>query len=133
MVHITELRVRFGETDMAGHVNNAVYLSYLEEARIQFLHDALQLEGMPLILAQAQLNFRRQVFFPEQITVESGVSRFGRSSFDIVHKLYRPGHQLALDSVVTLVHFDYHTQKSASVPENWRQQLMPYWMPLSIT
>ncbi|NMP22878.1 acyl-CoA thioesterase [Sulfobacillus harzensis] len=127
-MHTTSLRVRFGETDMAGHVNNAVYLSYLEEARIQFLREALHLDGMPLILASARLDFISQVFFPDQITIESGVSRFGRSSFDIVHRLYRePDHQLALEGLATVVYFDYQQQKPAPFPEEWRDQLQPYW------
>ncbi len=127
-MHLTHLRVRFGETDMAGHVNNAVYLSYLEEARIQFLSDVLQLDGMPLILASAQMDFISQVFFPEEITVETGVSRMGRSSFDIVHRLYRePAHQLALSSVVTIVYFDYEQQKPAPFPEEWRGKFKAYW------
>jgi len=127
-VHVTALRVRFGETDMAGHVNNAVYLSYLEEARIQFLNDALELEGIPLILASAHLDFLQQVFFPDEIRIETGICRIGRSSFDIVHRLYRePSRQLALSSVVTLVFFDYEKQKSAPIPEEWREKLQIYW------
>ncbi len=127
-MHNTTLRVRFGETDMAGHVNNAVYLSYLEEARIQFLQEALGLKSVPLILASAHLDFVSQVFFPDVIRIESGLCRLGRSSFDIVHNIYRePSDQLALRSLATVVHFDYEKQASAPIPEEWRQKLEPYW------
>lgn len=126
-MHKTTLRVRFGETDMAGHVNNAVYLSYLEEARLQFIQDILGLDDVPLILASAQLDFLAQVFFPETIAIESGVSRMGRSSFDMVHRLYRPDGTLALTAVATLVAFDYAAQKSMPVPEDWRAKLTNHW------
>lgn len=127
-MHTIQLRVRFGETDMAGHVNNAVYLSYLEEARMQFLEDALHLRTVPFILASAHLDFIQQVCFRDVVAIETGVSRLGRSSFDVVHRVYRePAHDLALASVVTLVHFDYAQQKSAPVPEDWRQLLEAYW------
>lgn len=127
-MHSTTLRVRFGETDMAGHVNNAVYLSYLEEARIRFLHEVLALDDMPLILASAHLDFVSQVFFPEDVTIESGVCRLGRSSFDMVHRVYRePMHQLALSSVVTIVYFDYDAQKPAPFPDEWRETFQAHW------
>lgn len=127
-MHKTTLRVRFGETDMAGHVNNAVYLSYVEEARIQFLEEALGLNRMPLILASAHLDFLSQVFFRDVIRIESGVCRLGRSSFDIVHNIYRePSQQLALRSLATVVYFDYENQQSAPFPEDWREKLEPYW------
>ena len=126
-MHTTTLRVRFGETDVAGHVNNAVYLSYLEEARIQFLQDALDTTEVPLILASAHLDFIRQVFFPDVITIETGVYRFGNSSFDLIHQLYRPQGELALGSTVTLVYFDYAQQKPARLPEDWRDKLSRYW------
>lgn len=126
-MHTTTLRVRFGETDVAGHVNNAVYLSYLEEARIQFLQDALNTMEVPLILASAHLDFLRQVFFPDVLTIQTGVYRFGNSSFDLVHQLYRAESELALSSTVTLVYFDYEQQKPARLPEEWRAKLSRYW------
>ena len=126
-MHITSLRVRFGETDMAGHVNNAMYLTYLEEARINFLRHVLDMQDLPVILASARMDFLKQVYFPDDILIETGVTRFGRSSFDMVHRLYRePRHDLALQSLVTLVYFDYEQQTTAPVPEQWRNKLTAY-------
>ena len=127
-MHTTKLGVRFGETDMAGHVNNAVYLVYLEDARLNFLSEVLHLSEFPLILASAKLDFLRQVRFPNTIPIETGISRPGRSSFDMVHRLYCEAEQeLALTSHVTLVVFDYDTQKPTPIPENWRQILKAHW------
>jgi acyl-CoA thioester hydrolase len=133
-MHTTRIKVRFGETDMAGHVNNAVYLSYLEEARLNFLQQTLQLSQFPLILASAHLDFVQQVFFADDVTIETGICRIGRSSFDMVHELYRePHHLLALTSVVTLVVFDYSSQKPIPVPRQWRSKFEAHWtgMPQS--
>lgn len=122
------MRVRFGETDLAGHVNNAVYLSYLEEARLSFLREVLQVDDVPLIIASAHLDFKRQVLFPDTIAITSGVSRMGTTSFDMAHWLYRePQHELALTSVVTLVAFDYATQKPTPIPTDWRGLLQAHW------
>ncbi|PSR21806.1 MAG: acyl-CoA thioesterase [Sulfobacillus acidophilus] len=127
-MHTTRITVRFGETDMAGHVNNAVYLSYLEEARLNFLQDILQISEFPLILASAHLDFIRQVFFPDRVTIETGICRIGQSSIDMVHQLYSDSqHVLALNSLVTLVFFDYAAQKPAPVPLDWRSKFESQW------
>jgi len=47
---------------MLGHVNNAVYMTYLEEARIEFLYQALSLNSMPFIMASARMDYVRQAF-----------------------------------------------------------------------
>ncbi|MCL4351561.1 MAG: acyl-CoA thioesterase, partial [Firmicutes bacterium] len=122
--HITKVRVRFGETDMAGHVNNAVYLSYLEEARINFLRDTLEMEDTPLILASIKLDFLRQVFFREILRIETLVSRLGTSSFDVVHTIYRDTtDEPVLTAQSVLVRFNYDTQSSEPLPDLWRKRL----------
>lgn len=126
-MHTTTLTVRFGETDLAGHVNNAVYLSYLEEARLTFLREVLKLDDVPFILASAKLDFLGQMRYPDSMVITCGVSRIGRSSFDMVHQLFRlPDHALALTAIVTLVAFDYQLQRPTPIPQNWRQLLEPH-------
>ncbi|MCY0898393.1 MAG: thioesterase family protein [Firmicutes bacterium] len=126
-MHRIQLRVRFGETDMAGHVNNAVYLSYLEEARIRFLEEVLGVTELPFILASAKLDFLRQVFFRDALTVTTGVIRLGRTSLHLVHQLRRNADDaLALQSETVLVHFNYATQKPEPLPSSWRPLLMAH-------
>jgi acyl-CoA thioester hydrolase len=126
-MHRIQLRVRFGETDMAGHVNNAVYLSYLEEARIRFLEEVLGATDLPFILASAKLDFLRQVFFRDALTVTTGVIRLGRTSLHLMHQVWRDANrELALQSETVLVHFNYATQKPEPLPTSWRPLLIPY-------
>ncbi len=76
------------------HVNNAVYLTYCESARIRYWTDVT---GEPighgvehpesLILAEARITYRAQVFHGEVVTVETRASRIGRSSFTLQHRL----------------------------------------------
>ena len=65
--HRTSLEVRFRDIDAFGHVNNAVFLSYVEQARIRYLLDVLQPETgfdrLPLILARVELDFRSPIGF----------------------------------------------------------------------
>ena len=92
--HRVEIVVRFADTDAMRHVNNAVYLTYCEVARIRYWTDvtgeplALAPEGAEsLILAEARITYRAQAFHGEIVTVETRANRIGRSSFTLEHRL----------------------------------------------
>ncbi|MFC4765861.1 acyl-CoA thioesterase [Effusibacillus consociatus] len=126
MVHTTCLTVRYGETDMFGHVNNAVYLSYLEEARLQFMED-LGFVVVPLILASVKADFRAQAFFKQKLVIETAVDRIGNSSFDLVNRIKdEAAGQLIVEALVTMVHFNFDTKKSELLPGIFREKLSQY-------
>ena len=92
--HRVDVDVRFADTDAMGHVNNAVYLTYCETARIRYWSDvtgeplAAGHEGAEsLILAEARITYRAQVFHTDIVTVETRATRIGSSSFVLEHRL----------------------------------------------
>ena len=92
--HRVEIVVRFADTDAMGHVNNAVYLTYCESARITYWTDVtgepvrLGTEGAEsLILAEARITYRAPAFHGQVVTVETRATRIGRSSFTLEHRL----------------------------------------------
>ena len=117
--------MRFADTDAMGHVNNAVYLTYCEIARITYWTDVT---GEPvrlgtagaesLILAEARISYRAPAFHGETVTVETRAVRIGRSSFVLEHRLTAcvPGEppRLVATSESVLVRYDY--ARDASVP-----------------
>ncbi|MBA2373427.1 MAG: acyl-CoA thioesterase [Chloroflexi bacterium] len=116
--HRREIEVRFADTDAMGHVNNAVYLTYCEIARITYWTEvtgdpiALGTEGAEsLILAEARIAYRAPAFHGEIVTVETRATRIGRSSFTLEHRLTAcaPGgpSRLVATSVSILVRYDY--------------------------
>jgi acyl-CoA thioester hydrolase len=114
--------VRFSDIDGMGHVNTAVYSTYLEQARLAwFGADA----GNPLtdvILAHMEIDFRSPLQFGE--TVEIGVrpSRLGTRSFELEHELRADGRVVA-EAKAVLVGYDYELAQSAPIPERWRRRL----------
>ena len=85
--HRVTIEVRFRDTDAMGHVNNAVYHTYVEHGRVRYLRDVIG-EGLRrYILAESRLVHRSPVFFGEHVTVETRVVRIGRSSIDMEHRL----------------------------------------------
>ncbi len=65
MIHTCTIAVRSYELDSYNHVNNAVYLNYLEHARMQFLHDI----GFRIVIVNANLEYRKPAFLGDTLTV----------------------------------------------------------------
>ncbi|MDQ3126985.1 MAG: acyl-CoA thioesterase [Chloroflexota bacterium] len=110
--------VRFADTDAMGHVNNAVYLTYIESARVAWWSDvtgeSIQREtgrAEGLILAEADVAFRAPVFHGETVTVETRPTRIGRTSIGLEHRLtaVRPGAPARLVATCqsVIVRYDY--------------------------
>ena len=128
--HRVSVDVRFADTDAMGHVNNAVYLTYCEMARIRYWSDvtgepvAAGHEGAEsLILAEARITYRAPVFHTEQVTVETRATGIGRSSFTLEHRLTAaaPGGAARLVAVSdsVMVRYDYATGASTPLDERF--------------
>lgn len=122
--HRVDVEVRFADTDAMGHVNNAVYLTYCEMARIRYWTDvtgepvAAGHEGAEsLILAEARITYRAPVFHTETVTIETRATHIGRSSFTLDHRLTARAAdgppRLVATSESVMVRYDYRTDRSA--------------------
>jgi len=117
--------VRFRDLDPMGHVNNAVFLTYIESARAAFLQNlgAVQtLEDLAIIVARIEIDFRAPVRFGNEVEVSVRVSRFGEKSFDLEHEL-RVGDTLAAEAKTVLVTYDYERREPVAIPAAWREKL----------
>jgi acyl-CoA thioester hydrolase len=126
--HRTSLQVRFRDIDAFGHVNNAVFFSYVEQARIRYLLDVIHPETtfdrMPLILARVEFDYRSPVLFGEEVSVETRVDRIGRTSFAMSHRVTAgPEGRLAGDVQSVLVTYDYAAARPMPVPDDWRARI----------
>lgn len=122
--HRTRIEVRFRDIDAFGHVNNAVFFSYLEQARIRYLLDALEeprFDGLPLILARVELDYRAPMLFGEPVEIGTRVDWIGRSSFGMSHELLAADH-LAAEASTVLVSYDYERSRPMPVPDDWRRR-----------
>ena len=123
------LEVSFRDLDAMGHVNNAVYLSYMETARIKFLVDLLavtSLHDLPVIMAEATCTFKAPAFFGEQLIVGVGVARFGSKSFDMTYRIDAgDGRLIALGRTVQVM-YDYAAARTLVVPEDFRAKVRAF-------
>jgi acyl-CoA thioester hydrolase len=126
MKHQSELRVRFSDTDMLGHVNNAAYFTYMEESRVRLMED-MEVPELPLILASAKVDFRAQTFYTDTLLIETWISRIGNTSFDVANRMLRKDtREVVFEGVAVIVYFDYETQRPAPVPSSIREKLNVY-------
>ena len=117
--------VRFRDLDPMGHVNNAVFLTYIESARAAFLQHlgAVQtLEDLAIIVARIEIDFRAPVRFGDEVEVSVRVSRFGEKSFDLEHELRVAG-TLVAEARTVLVTYDYERREPVAIPDEWREKL----------
>ena len=117
--------VRFGDLDALGHVNNAVFLTYIESARIAFLFDAgaaTSLEDMSIIVARIEIDFRAPVRFGRDVEIAVRATRFGDKSFDLDYVL-RVGGQVVAEAKSVLVGYDYGSGVTIAIPDDWRERL----------
>ena len=112
---LTEERVRFRDCDAMGHVNNAVYSTYLEQARIAILGG---LETY--ILARVEIDFRAELRAGEDLEVRSRCARVGTKSFDLEHQIW-VGERLVAEAKSVLVGYDYTVGTSVPLTENHRR------------
>jgi acyl-CoA thioester hydrolase len=113
--------VRFRDVDAMGHVNNAVFATYIEQARIAFLSpNGAKVEEM--ILARLEIDFRSPAEVGETIEITVTPTRIGTKSFDLEYVL-RAGDRVVAEAKTVLVAYDYEHSRPVEIPERWKEQL----------
>lgn len=114
----TPLQLRYGDTDALGHVNNAVFASFAEVGRIAFVKE-VNLPIANFILARIAMDFRRQVYLLDDVTMTTEISHVGNSSITFTQVVYANG-EVAAEIEAVAVWFDFETQRPTRVPNEVR-------------
>ena len=127
-MYATEIDVRFRDIDAMGHVNNAVYATYVEQARTEYFRDVLDadLSRVSTVLASISFDFRRPVELTDgAVAVELDVAELGRSSVTMSHEL-RVDEELVAEGEATLVSLDPDSGEPAPIPPAFREGMASY-------
>ena len=125
-LHLTT-PIRFSDTDAMGHVNNARFLTYLEDSRIAMLakiHD----EGVPLgvggvIVARVECDYVRPILLsPDPLDVYVWIERIGTKSFTFGHRLEQGG-EVACRALSVVAAYDYEAGRSRELTDEERAAL----------
>ena len=129
------LVVRFSDCDPLGHVNNAVYLTYLEQARLILWKQQIGLtwakraaEGLPkgegFILARAEVDFRAQAHEGDELEVCLSLGRFGRTSTTYDYEVEHTSTGVIVAAARTVqVWFDYDRGVPVEISEELKGRL----------
>jgi acyl-CoA thioester hydrolase len=126
------LPVQWGDQDAFQHVNNTIYFRWFESVRIVYLEQVglqafMEREQVGPILAAIRCQYRSPVTYPDAILVSARVTRLGRSSVDMEHRIYSETQQkIVAEGDSTLVVFDYKVQKSQPIPPAIRLAIEQY-------
>ncbi|HVQ35572.1 MAG TPA: thioesterase family protein [Candidatus Bathyarchaeia archaeon] len=115
------------DTDGLGHVNNAVYLTWLEEVRTRYVaarRGFETIEQMDFVLAQTTLNFRSPVYFHETVILRCAPTRVGTSSWAMAYEGRTEDGEIVVEATSVQVTYDYATKKKAPLPADWRRALV---------
>lgn len=126
------IEIRYGDLDPQGHVNNARYLTYMEQARIQYIKHLGLWQGesfldVGIILAEVRVTFHASILFGQPIQVGVRVSRLGNKSMDMEYLIHNAdtGQEFATGSSV-LVAYDYRSLRTIPIPPHWRQTISQF-------
>ena len=122
---------RFRDSDMLGHVNNAVFATFCESGRVAFLWDegkALIAPGCTYVIARLVLDFRAELQFRDVVDIGTGVLQVGRSSFTLGQGLFR-GEACVATAHSVLVLMDEATRRATPLPDAVRHRLEEFSLP----
>jgi acyl-CoA thioester hydrolase len=131
--HKSAVQVRFRDTDLLGHVNNAVYLTFMELARMSYfrevLSDLVNWDKEGIIVAKAAVEFKRPLFLDDEIFIYTKISHLSARSFNMIYRVVKQtkeGETVVAEGSTLMVCYDYRNSRSIVMPESWRQRITEY-------
>jgi len=127
----TTVDVRYNDLDTYGHVNNAIYGTYVEEARVDYLETVLggeiaditgEGDETGMVVANLQLDFEQPIRLADEVTVGVRVPRLGEKSFPFEYEIRSQGH-VAATGETTMVAYDRGVGGSVLIPDSWRDAI----------
>lgn len=116
----TSIELRFSDLDAYGHVNSAVYFTYLETARVKLFSDffrEVSQHGIFTLVAKAECEFKIPITLYDEVIVTLWIAKTGRSSFDLEYRLHDSQEKTYATARTTMVCFDSIKNRTVAIPE----------------
>ena len=117
--------VEFRDLDGLGHVNNAVYGSYLESAKVDYFREIVGVTALEDlgIVADLKITFRSPAFLGETLEISTRVSRVGTKSLQFEFEFRGSDGRMVAEASSVHVAFDYERREAIPVPAEWRRRI----------
>ena len=126
-------KLRYGDTDRQGHVNNAVFSTFLETGRVELIYDrARQLvePGTAFVIARLEMDFRAELLWPGKVEIGTRIASIGRSSVRLAQAIFQ-GDRCVASGMTVMVQMDEATRKARPFSEAVRERLGKLAAPLA--
>jgi acyl-CoA thioester hydrolase len=129
MIYTHRIEVRFRDCDALGHVNHAVYFTYLEQARFALWRRHLRFDeaaprGVGVILARAECDFKAEARYGDELEVRLSLAAIGRTSFTYQYEIVKlPDGSPVASARTVQVMFDYDRRRPVEIPPDLREKL----------
>ncbi len=127
------IEVRYGDLDPQGHVNNAKYLTYFEQARVAYLirlglfQKGLSFLDIGMIIADIHILYRAPVLWETPVKVGAAINRLGKKSFTFVQNVvHAETGSVFAEGEVIMVAYDYHKKETVPIPTAWRERIIRF-------
>ncbi|HEY0244681.1 MAG TPA: thioesterase family protein [Mucilaginibacter sp.] len=130
----TPIAIRFSDIDAVGHVNNAIYLTYFENARFDYWRDVINwnFSENGIIVGRTEVNYLKPVMLHDRLMCYVRVVRIGNSSFDVMHvlvKVTEKGEEICTTGKTVCISYDYTANKSVKIPTHARNKMIEHDEP----
>ncbi len=127
--HSIPIQVRYADIDMQKHVNNSVFLSYIEQGRVEYLNTILpenDFQENGLIIARTEIDYFEPIFLNENIFCCTRISSIRNKSFIFENVLISENKNIKSFAKSIMVCFNYNLNSTISVPDNWKKAIASF-------
>ena len=129
--HHLPMQMRFNDIDLLGHLNNSVYFTFMDLAKVRYFQAALgelfRYDETGLVIVNVNCDFCKQTLFDDVIEVETAITAFGDKSLTIEQRVFSPTDNTVRCRCRTIMAaFDPKTMTSVHVPDQWRKAVEEY-------
>lgn len=122
-----DVDVRFRDIDPLEHVSHTVYVTYMQQARLSFFYDGIEVgdEGVAFVVAHLEVDYHEQIRREQDVSVALAVTHVGESSFTIGYEISADGRVAATGESVQVV-VDRESNETRPISESIAAKLEPY-------
>ncbi len=119
----TEIEVRFADLDVYGHVNNAIFFTYLETARVKLFSERfpeIMQSGLLFLVVEASCRYRKSIELNDRVHIDISTENLARSSFTFSYLIHDGCGKEFAEAQTVMVCFDPEYNKVTSLPKDFR-------------
>lgn len=125
------LQMRFNDIDMLGHLNNSIYLTFMDLAKTRYFQEVLggklEWDKIGVVIVNINCNFCAQTFFDDEIEVETAVVAIGEKSLTVEQRIFSPDSgEVKCECRTVMAGYDMVNHTSAPILPEWIEAFEKY-------